>query len=52
MVFRSLVAKSRPRKEGDPSLLVGNDIKEVDIAKLQPRSAFDQNILYNFEVQV
>lgn len=50
--FRPQVAKVRSKKESEPpSVLVGNDIKETEISKLNPRTQFDQNVVYHFETQ-
>eukprot|EP00026_Physarum_polycephalum_P004401 Phypoly_transcript_04420.p1 GENE.Phypoly_transcript_04420~~Phypoly_transcript_04420.p1 ORF type:complete len:706 (+),score=123.20 Phypoly_transcript_04420:45-2162(+) len=52
MLFRPQVARVRAKKESEPpTILVGNDIRESEISKLNTRTQFDQNIVYHFETQ-
>jgi actin-related protein 5 len=47
-----MVSKYRDRKINQSVLLVGNDIYTDATAKSNAKSAFDGNVVYNFETMV
>jgi len=47
----SLVGKVRGKKEGEPSIVVGNDIRDNDLSRIPMRSPFEQNVVYHFDTQ-
>lgn len=55
--FRGFVGKQRVKVPGSGTdtvlnVYVGNDIRDSDMIRLQAKPAFDNNVVYHFDVQV